>query len=206
MNLSEKYRPRKWDDVVGQSEVKESLINVKPDSMNNLVFIGTNGIGKTSVARIVAKQVLGVDYPLQYKEYFRDDYPRLQYNLIPEIKGRIEYNWQKKLLIMFLDEFDGIDKQYHKFFSTLIDRYYKYIKFIFASNYEDETKIDKALRGRCEVLYFEPLDTDQITTHLSYISRRENITIPSDKLKSIALEADHDLRYAINQLTKYKWC
>lgn len=205
MNLSEKYRPVTWNEIVGQKEIRTALQRITWGSMNHLFFIGTYGIGKTTIANIIAKQVTSLYQNSKIKKFVRKDYTNIK-QLINFIEHVIIHHWSREPLIFVLDEFDSVDIKYHKFFSHLIEQYFHHAKFIFITNFEDETKLDGALRGRVEMHYFEPLSSEQIVPHLEKICSYESIVVLPDKLRILAAESKGDIRWAIDQLQIFRRC
>lgn len=202
MRLVEKYRPQKWEDIVGQQKVIKSVRATLKRSwgLPHYLFIGPPGNGKTSIAGVMAKE-LGIEF----HEFNASDSRR-----IDDVRNTIKRLSQfKGKRIIFLDEFDnmGIDAQ--NAMRRIMEQTEEAI-FILTGN--NEWKIIDAIKSRCAIFRLPPLKYEDIEKKLIEIIRGENIPLDADTeekqnqvragLKRLIDRSQGDLRTAINDLEK----
>ena len=75
MDWLEKYKPRSIDEVVGNKELKQAVKHwiQHPDEMPHLLFAGKTGTGKTTIAYIIAKEILKDGFTMSFKEINASD-------------------------------------------------------------------------------------------------------------------------------------
>lgn len=205
MNLTEKYRPKSLDEVVGQTHVTkriQAFINdVKrgKDTMPHLLFAGIPGIGKTTVAKIIANEIL----------ISKTDY--LELNASDErgintIRDKVKSFANTTNLsnspfgIIFLDEADEMTRDAQNALRTIMETYSNNARFIISGN--NLYRIIEPIRSRCAVMRFLPIQNDVIEERLKYIVSQEGLTIEDMTLKKIVAFSNGKMRDAINLLNQ----
>jgi replication factor C small subunit len=195
----EKYRPQTLDEVVGQDHIILRLKRyVKEGSLPNLMFTGSAGVGKTTTAIALAKEVLG--------EYWRQNFLELNASDargIDTVRNDIKSFSRLKAVgspfrIIFLDEVDNMTKDAQHALRREMEMYTKTSSFILSCNYS--SKIIDPIQSRCAIFRFAPVKGHQIIGRLEYIAKSENLNISKGAIESIVYFAEGDVRRAVNIL------
>jgi DNA polymerase III delta prime subunit len=195
----EKYRPKTLDDFV-ISEENKIVINsfTEKNEIPNLLFTGTPGIGKTSLAKIIVNDIL----KCQYLYINASDE-----NGIDTIRTKVTNFAQTKSIdgkikVIILDETDGLSLDGQRALRNTMEEHSKITRFILTANYKHRIII--ALQSRCQSLDLVPPLTF-VAKRCLYILKNENISISEqDKIKvaHIVKTFYPDLRKCINELHK----
>jgi replication factor C large subunit len=196
----EKYRPKSFAEIKGQSEAIEKVRNFleKFDSSNTkkaIVLHGPPGTGKTTIAHVIGKETNSEIFELNASDL--RDKKRLEEVLRPAME-------QKSLLklgkIILVDEADGISAVDKGGLTELID-------LIDSSNYpiiitanDIWDKKLNPLRKKAELIQLKDIDYRAIKEVLADILRREKSFADDEIITRIAVKAKGDLRAAINDL------
>jgi len=195
----EKYRPKTLDEVVGQDHTISRLKRyVKEGNMPNLMFTGPAGVGKTTTAIALAKEMLG--------EYWRQNFLELNASDargIDTVRNDIKSFCRLKAVgspfrIIFLDEVDNMTKDAQHALRREMEMYTKTSSFILSCNYS--SKIIDPIQSRCAIFRFAPVKGHQIIRRLEYIAEAENLNVTTSAIESIVYFAEGDLRRAVNIL------
>lgn len=195
----EKHRPIKFDDMV-LSDINrkyfKSLENNK--DIPHLLFCSKPGMGKTTAAKIIAKEILDCQYI-----YINAS----DENGIDTIRTRILEFAQTKALfgnfkVIILDEADGLTIQAQSALRNIMEEYSKYVRFILTAN--NKNKIAPAIQSRCVSLDFEFEQKDVLIRCLN-ILQEEQIELSKDDIKNVAQIVKlnfPDIRKTINTLQR----
>lgn len=195
----EKYRPNNLDEVVGQDHIIARLKKyVEGRSMPNLMFTGPAGVGKTTTAIALAKEILG--------EYWKQNFLELNASDargIDTVRTNIKNFCRLKAVgapfrIVFLDEVDNMTKDAQHALRREMEMYTKTASFILSCNYS--SKIIDPIQSRCAIFRFTPVKGNRIIDRLELISKAENLNITRSAIENIVYFAEGDLRKAINIL------
>lgn len=198
----EKYRPEGLSEIIGQAHLYEILKDmVEKKHINHMIFIGPPGVGKTSVARVLARELLGHKWELNFLEVnvpnYNNDLKFINSNLKDFIRNK---PIQAPFRIAFLDECDDLNREAQSALRKILEaKEYKHIRFIFATNYSE--KLIFQLQGeRMNILHFKKIPTHIIEAYLNKICDNEGITYEGDALKIIAEDCDGSLRKGVGNL------
>ena len=165
----------------------------------NLLFVGTPGIGKTTIAKIIVQDIL----KCQYLYINASDE-----NGIDTIRSKVSGFSQVKSIdgnikIVILDEADGITIDGQRALRNTMEEYSAYTRFILTANYKH--KIIPAIQSRTQYFDLNPNINDVVGRVLN-ILKAENITIPTtEKVNLVKVIKDNfpDIRKTVNTIQKY---
>lgn len=196
--LVEKYRPQNLDDLVIDEKVKKIIRNFGKD-IPHLLLTGVAGTGKTSLAKIIVKNILDCDF-LYINASDESGVDTIREKVIGFAQTM---SFDGGLKVVILDEADGISKQAQGILRNVMESYASTTRFILTGNYKH--KIIPALQSRCQSLSLHTPLKD-VTRRCLEILKKENIQIPENQKRSlIELIRSHypDIRKCINELEKY---
>lgn len=199
MLWTEKYRPSKLGEVVGQEHFVLDACNwVVEKTMPNLLLYGGSGTGKTTVALALATSMLGKDTPSNFFEVNASDDRRLE-----TVRTRIKEIAQSGSIgdvpfrIILLDEMDGMTNDAQAALKRMMERYATNIRFIITCN--NRNKIIYALQSRCANYHFKRITFEVVESVVSDILVKEGHAIP-EGLRPFIYAFDGDLRRTITEL------
>lgn len=192
----EKYRPQTLEEIILPEPVKNAIKEFgTQENIPHLMFVGKPGLGKTSLAKIIAKSVIKCQYLyINASDENGIDAIRtkvVSFSQTKSIDGRIK--------IIILDECDGLTQDAQKALRNVMEEFHKVTRFILTANFGH--KIINALTSRCQKFDIQ-ISKSQFTEHLGTILTKESIQFESSQIESIAEQYYPDLRLAINELQK----
>ena len=216
--LYRKYRPKSFEDVVGQEVIVQTLTNaVKNDMVSHAyLFNGPRGTGKTSIAKIYAK-ILNCNDLNEMKACEKCDsctqinnnqnidvieIDAASNNGVDEIReirnkiGLVPSNSKYKIYI--IDEVHMLTNQAFNALLKTLEEPPKHIIFIFATT--EPHKIPTTILSRCQRFDFKKIHDEKIVKRLKQIVEIEQIKITDEALKEIAFLSDGGLRDSISLL------
>ena len=197
----EKYRPQRLQDVVGHETITERIQQyVAGDDLPNLLFAGPAGVGKTTTAVAIAKEIYGDDWREHFLELNASDQRG-----IDVVRGRIKdfartsfSGDQYGFRIIFLDEADALTSDAQSALRRTMEQFSNNTRFILSCNYS--SRIIDPIQSRCAVFRFPPLTDEAIREQIEIVAAEEDITVEDSGYDAIAYAADGDMRRAINAL------
>jgi len=212
-----KYRPQRFDEVVGQQHVSQTLKNaLQTDHLAHaFLFCGPRGVGKTTCARILAK-VLNctnrtADFEacnkcsscLSFNENASFNITELDAasnNSVEHIRALIEQvrfqPQQGAYKVFIIDEVHMLSNQAFNAFLKTLEEPPPYAIFILATT--EKHKIIPTILSRCQIFDFRRIQVQDMVAHLQGICEKEGITADRDALHIIAQKADGALRDALS--------
>ena len=188
------YRPKKLEDVVGQSHLlnKDAVFyqTINSKKIPNMIFYGPPGIGKTTVAEIIAHNTDMKLYKLNGTTAKLDD--------VKAITDELNSLLTTNKILLYLDEIQYFNKKQQQ---TLLDFIENGSITLIASTTENPMfYIYPALLSRCMVFEFKALKKEDIKKRLSDISKELKIKVNDESLDYLAIASNGDMRKAINYL------
>jgi replication factor C small subunit len=196
---TEKYRPQRLAEIVNQSHVVERLKAwVKEGSVPNMLFAGPAGVGKTTTALCLARELFGP----HWKENFQETNASDQRG-IDVVRGRIKNFAMTRPIgsdfkIIFLDESDSLTPEAQQALRRTMEKYSDVCRFILSCNYS--SRIIEPIQSRCSVFRFRRLVKEDVEKYVSAVAIKEKLKVPADALDAIYEVSEGDLRKATNIL------
>lgn len=196
---TEKYRPKKLDEVINQKHVVERLkVWIKQGNIPNMLFAGSAGVGKTTIALTLAKGLYGENWRQNFQETNASDERGINI-----VRGRIKDFAKMKPLgadfkIIFLDESDSLTPEAQQALRRTIESFSGVCRFILSANYS--SRIIEPIQSRCAVFRLKGLNESDVKTYLKRIIKGEKLKADDDALKAIYEISRGDLRKSTNLL------
>ena len=192
--FAEQYRPESLSDMVGQPHLfsKNSIFykTINKNNIPNMIFYGPPGVGKTTVANIIAKNTEMLLCKLNGTTASLDDVKKV----IDDSKSV----FASKGVLLYLDEIQYFNKKQQQ---SLLEYVEKGLITLIASTTENPYfYIYPALLSRCTVFEFKLISKDEIKKGLERIINLKKIKIEDEAVDRLALASNGDIRKAINNL------
>ena len=197
---TEKYRPKTLDEVVGQQRaVKRLKSYVNAGNMPHLLFSGPAGVGKTTSAIALARDMFGDNWKNNFYELNASDERGIDVVRV-NIKeyARTAPFGGAPFKIIFLDEADALTSDAQAALRRTMEKYSSTCRFILSCNYS--SKIIDPIQSRCALFRFTRPSEEDMLSYLKRIVEGEKIDIDEDALKQIVLVSEGDVRKAVNML------
>lgn len=194
---TEKYRPQNIESVILNDEDKQFFSSLK-EIPNNLLLVGSPGIGKTTIAKILANSFSPNSY--LYINASEQGNIETVRTLISDFISVSSIDGSVKTVI--LDEADGVSLVAQQALRSIMEEYLDSVKFILTANYRN--KLIEALRSRCQEFFFS-CTQKQIRQRVVEILKSEKIVFDKSQIENLRnLITDHfpDIRKTINELQK----
>lgn len=197
--LYRKYRPQKFADVVGQDAVVKTLeAQVKNGTVSHAyLFAGSRGTGKTSIARILARE-LGTS-PNDIYEI--DAASKTSVDDIRELNESVStLPFDSKYKVYILDEVHMLSKSASNAFLKTLEEPPEHVIFMLATT--ETHKIPETILSRCEVHTFKKPNQESLKKHVMVVAKKEGYTITEPSAELIALLGDGSFRDTLGTLQK----
>ena len=219
--LALKYRPQIPEDLIGQEVVIETIINgIKSEKTPNAyLFTGIRGVGKTTIARIIAKALNcknGIDNLC--KEKFCENCSSIinsnhidvlemdaaSKTGVDDVRDLIEFSrygpTSAKYKIFIIDEVHMLSKQAFNALLKTLEEPPNYLKFIFATT--EIKKIPVTVVSRCQRYDLSRIKSDQLFDFLKDIAKKEKGLISDEALKLIVKISEGSVRDSLSLLDR----
>jgi len=199
-----KYRPKSFDDVVGQKHVAETLMHeiTQNKLAQAFLFTGPRGVGKTTCARILAKVINSQngenpDSDFAFNVFELD---AASNNAVDDIRNLIDQvripPQVGKYKVYIIDEVHMLSTAAFNAFLKTLEEPPSYAIFILATT--ERHKILPTILSRCQVFNFNRIQIKDMVEHLAQIASKESVEIEEAVLHLIAQKADGGLRDALS--------
>ena len=196
-----KYRPMGFEQVVGQEHITTTLQNAIDGKQlaQALLFCGPRGVGKTTCARILARQINGFGeeqtnvmniYELDAASNNSVDDIR---NLIDQVRYPPQQGTHK---VYIIDEVHMLSNQAFNAFLKTLEEPPPYAVFILATT--EKHKVIPTILSRCQIFDFNRIQISDMVRHLRKIAQQEGVAAEDEALNLIAQKADGALRDALS--------
>ncbi|WP_166168945.1 DNA polymerase III subunit gamma/tau [Acinetobacter sp. SA01] len=214
--LARKYRPRNFNELVGQNHVSRALTSALERGRlhHAYLFTGTRGVGKTTIARILAKclncetgvtstpcEVCATCKAVNEGRFIDlieiDAASRTKVEDTRELLDNVPYApTQGRFKVYLIDEVHMLSTHSFNALLKTLEEPPEHVKFLFATT--DPQKLPITVISRCLQFTLRPLAVDEITEHLTSILNKEEIKAEQDAIWQIAESAQGSLRDALS--------
>ncbi len=218
--LALKYRPQTFDDLIGQQIVSETIINsIKANKVPNAyLFTGIRGIGKTTIARIVAKALNclnGFENKCKVKCDNCDSITNSNHidvlemdaaskTGVDDVRDLIDFSrygpTSSKYKIFIIDEVHMLSKQAFNALLKTLEEPPEYLKFIFATT--EIKKIPITVVSRCQRFDLSRINSNELFDFIKKIKNKENGRATDEALKLIVKISEGSVRDALSLLDR----
>ena len=192
---TEKYRPNDIDGYVFRDEEQKAQVKTWIDegAIPHLLFSGAPGVGKTTLAKILIKQLEIDDFDVLEINASRE-------NSIDTIRDKITGFVQTMpfgdFKVVLLDEADYISPNGQAALRGVMETYHASARFILTCNYPN--RVIPALHSRCQGFHIEKVDRTEFTARVATVLVAENIEIDIETLDTYVRSTYPDLRKCLN--------
>lgn len=203
-----KYRPSKISQMTLLPRIEKELLDENGELKinNSYIFAGTPGVGKTTLAKIIAPEgALVINASLNSSvEDLKETV--MEYCRTGSIFGDDTVNGYK---IVYFDEFDGISRQYQEALRSFMEDYEDRVIFIATLN--DLSKLSEGIKSRFTIINFDPENEEEVNylkneylNRCKIIKEKEELNISNEQLISLININFPDLRSVYNTLQRVK--
>lgn len=197
-----KYRSKTLNEIIGQEHITDVLAPAIKNGVfsHAYLFTGPRGIGKTSVARIIAYMVNDLKYGETSFDIIEID--AASHGLKEDIKDLIEKAriapTKEKYKVYIIDEVHSMKHDAFNTFLKLLEEPPEHVIFILATT--DPQKLPATILSRAQRFHFRPVEQEKVIKHLKNIAKKEQIDIDDDALTMIAERGEGSMRDSISLL------
>ena len=216
--FARKYRPQRFDDVVGQAHVARTLQNaVRNERVHHAyLFCGSRGIGKTSMARILASALNCAEGPTPEPCGECDSCRRIAsgddmdvmeidgasnrgIDEVRELRQNVKYSpAHSRYKIYYVDEVHMLTRQAFNALLKTLEEPPEHVKFIFSTT--DPQQLPDTVKSRCQRFDFRRISDAEIVKHLREICHNEDLDPEGGALQAVARAARGSMRDALGTL------
>jgi len=197
---TEKYRPKEFSEIKGQKEiVKRVKAFVELKNMPHLLFAGPAGVGKSTLALIIAKKLFKEEWHQNFLELNASDERGIDI-----IRNKVKDFARTKAIgnvpfkIIFLDECDALTREAQQSLRRTMENYTQTCRFILSCNYS--SKIIDPIQSRCAMFRFKRLEKKEIHSIIEKIEKDENLKIDEKSKEALFVISEGDVRRVENIL------
>jgi len=194
----EKYRPKILDDIILEEDIKNHFKTIT-DDIPNLLFYGSPGTGKSTLAKIIVNDILKCQY-LYINASDENGIDTIRNKVISFAQTR-SIDAKKKVVI--LEEADGLTGESLRILRNVMEEYVDTTRFILTANYIN--KIIEPIRSRCMLFKLQNSIVSCIGRCVDILKKENIAELGAEKQKFIDFVTDRypDLRRIINDLQKF---
>ncbi len=197
--LYRKYRPAKWNEVVGQTHIVEVLKTAVEQKIiaHAYLFSGSRGTGKTSVARIFASAIGCTPTDL----YEIDAASNRGIDDVRELRDGVStLPFESPYKVYLIDEVHMLTKEAFNALLKTLEEPPAHVVFILATT--ELSRVPETIVSRCQTFVFKKPSREELAKHLSAVAKKEGCALGKDAAALIATLGDSSFRDALGVLQK----
>lgn len=206
--LYREHRPRRLADVVGQEHITTALEKALKNTQTShaYLFTGPRGVGKTSIARILAHEVNDLPYDDESNHLDIIEIDAASNRRIDEVRDLREKVHtapaSAKYKVYIIDEVHMLTKEAFNALLKTLEEPPAHVIFILATT--ELHKLPETIISRTQHFSFRPIGEQKVIDHLRSIAKREKVKIDDDALKLLAEHGGGSFRDSINMLDQIR--
>ena len=195
---TEKYRPKDFSEIRGHEDiVKRVKAFVEKRNIPHLLFAGPAGVGKTTLALAIARQLFGDSWHQNFLELNASDERGIDIirNKVKDF-ARTRAIGDFPFKVIYLDECDALTREAQQALRRTMENYTQTCRFILSANYS--SKIIDPIQSRCAMFRFKPLAKEYIFQIIKTIEKSEGIRVDEKAKEALFVISEGDGRRVNN--------